>query len=53
MFTNSGIQDKKFIHLTQFVGLFIRPEHFLEEPNEENDFPSIKNGPSSLLKYWT
>ena len=35
MFTKSGIQDKRFTHLTQFIGLFIRPENFSEEVSEE------------------
>ena len=48
MFTNTGIQDKKFIHLSQFVGLFIRPEKFLEEAEDESllkyEIPIITNG---------
>ena len=43
MFTNTGIHDKQFIHLSQFVGLFIRPENFLQEVEleleEEEYFP--------------
>ena len=35
MFTNTGIHDKQFIHLSQFVGLFIRPENFLQDVNLE------------------
>ena len=47
--TKSGIQDKRFIHFTQFIGLFIRPENFtedltekiIEEPVEEIDHHAI------------
>ena len=32
MFTGTGLQDKQNNHLTQFVGLFLRPKDFMKEP---------------------
>ena len=42
MFTHTGLQDKRSNHLSQFVGLFLRPEKFLED--DESQTPSITNG---------
>ena len=44
MFTFTGLQDKRSNHLSQFVGLFLRPEKFLEDLNDDSQTPSITNG---------
>ena len=40
MFTHTGLQDKRSNHLTQFVGIFLRPDKFLEDCEP----PTITNG---------
>ena len=40
MFTHTGLQDKRSNHLSQFVGIFLRPEKFLEDCEP----PSLTNG---------
>jgi len=44
MFTFTGLQDKRSNHLSQFVGLFLRPEKFLEDLDDDSQTPSITNG---------
>ena len=41
-FTGTGLQDKRNNHLTQFVGLFLRPKNFMK--NEPPHPPALANG---------
>ena len=40
MFTHTGLQDKRSNHLSQFVGIFLRPDKFLEDCEP----PAMTNG---------
>jgi hypothetical protein len=43
MFTHTGLQDKRSNHLTQFVGVLLRPKGFLEGENDSTP-AAITNG---------